>query len=124
MPGNACVGNNGATTDWAYVSQRAQPPYPRRTASLSRNLTRRSRSVTMPNMKEENGTAPVPSPSPSSSCQNNKSSTDQLSTFQQFSTFKQTNNTVGFFSSIDLILHSLPYVDVCMTLSFESIVSD
>ena len=98
MPGNACVGNNGATTDWAYVSQRAQPPYPRRTASLSRNLTRRSRSVTMPNMKEENGTAPIPSPSPSSSCQNNKSSTDQLSTFQQFSTFKQTKNTVGYVS--------------------------
>ena len=99
VPGNACVGNNGATTDWAYVNQRAQPPYPRRTASLSRNLTRRSRSVTMPNMKEENGTAPSYSPSPSSSsCQNNKSSTDQLSTFQQFSTFKQTKNTVGYVS--------------------------
>ena len=54
---NACaVGNNGAaasggaaaaSTDWAYVE-----PQPRRTASLSRNLTRRSRSVTMPEMPD------------------------------------------------------------------------
>lgn len=48
------VGNNGASTDWAYsTSSQPQQPQPRRTASLSRNLTRRSRSVTMPNMSND-----------------------------------------------------------------------
>lgn len=51
----AVVANNGATTDWSYLGGangggNNLPNQPRRTASLSRNLTRRSRSVTMPNM--------------------------------------------------------------------------
>ena len=106
MPGNTCVGNNGASTDWAYVSQReGQLQYPRRTASLSRNLTRRSRSVTMPNMKE-NGNAASPNPSPS--CHNNNSSSataseQQLSSFQQFSTFKRPNSMVRPYFLVFLI---------------------
>ncbi len=58
---NACVGNNASSataSDWAYVSSLSQPqpqlqPPQRRTASLSRNLTRRNRSVTMPNMNKQ-----------------------------------------------------------------------
>ena len=97
MPGNVCVGNNGASTDWAYVNQREghHAQYPRRTASLSRNLTRRSRSVTMPNMKENgNGTG---GPSPSPSCHNNNSSSSSSAAVsdQQFSTFKRPNSMVG-----------------------------
>ena len=39
-------GNSSTPTEWSYLDQKH-----RRTASLSRNLTRRSRSVTMPNIE-------------------------------------------------------------------------
>jgi hypothetical protein len=56
---NASVGNNGspaATTSDSRSYADQQPPH-RRTASLSRNLTRRSRSVTMPNIEAGSSTA-------------------------------------------------------------------
>ena len=71
------VGNNGTSTDWRYQTTQ------RRTASLSRNLTRRSRSVTMPNMKENGSDA-----TRHTTTSLDKSGLQQLNP-QQFTTFKQ-----------------------------------
>ena len=83
----AAVGNNGTSTDWRYQTTQ------RRTASLSRNLTRRSRSVTMPNMKENGNDQPQKT---TTSLDKSGNTLQQIiHPNQQFSTFKQpTNNTL------------------------------